>query len=91
MNRRDRRRLKSRDPLSAQRIRDLQHRVEQTGQPGLIAGLTDACRDCRATGEFILLPGRRVVGNVYHDDGCPAANGITTWEPHPIDEGTQPA
>ena len=36
MNRRDRRRLKAHDPLSAQRIRELQHRVEQTGLPGII-------------------------------------------------------
>ncbi len=88
MNRRDRRRSKARDPLSAQRIRELQHRVEQTGQPGIIAGLTHACRDCGATGELVLLPGRRVVGHVYHDDGCPAATGITEWQPHPLDEGT---
>jgi hypothetical protein len=84
MNRRQRRRLKARDPHSASPIRELQHRVETTGQPGLVCGLTDACRDCQATGELVLLPGRRVVGHVYHDDGCPAASGITEWQPHPI-------
>jgi hypothetical protein len=82
VNRRQRR--ASRDPLSAPKIRKLQHRVETTGLPGLIYGLTDACRDCHATGELVLLPGRRVVGHVYHDDGCPAASGITEWQPCPI-------
>lgn len=86
MNRRDRRRYKARDPLSAQRIRELQHRVDQTGQPGRIHGLTGACRDCQATGEFVLLPGRQIIGHVYHDDGCPAAAGITEWQPHPLDD-----
>jgi hypothetical protein len=90
MNRRDRRRHKPRDPLSASRIRELQHRVEHTGQPGHIHGLTDACRDCGATGEFILLPGNRVIAHVWHDDGCPAAAGITTWQPCPT-EGEQTA
>jgi hypothetical protein len=47
MNHRDRRRYKPRDPHSAKKIRELQHRVEITGQPGVIYGLTDACRDCR--------------------------------------------
>ena len=92
MNRRDRRRqYKPRDPHSAQRIRELQHRVEQTGRPGIIHGLSGACADCTATGELVLLPGRRVVGHIWHDDGCPAATGITPWQPHPLDEGTQPA
>jgi len=85
MSRRDRRRLQSRDQLSAQRIRDLQHRVETTGLPGIIHGLTDACRDCNATGELILLPGHQTVGQIWHGDGCPAAAGVTPWEPHPLD------
>ncbi len=89
MNRRQR--AQARDPLSAKRIRELQHRVEKTGQPGIIGGLTDACRDCGATGAFVLLPGQRSVGHIFHDDGCPAAAGITPWEPHPLDEGTQSA
>ena len=93
MTNRRQRHAKARDPLSARKIRELQHRVEQTGRPGLIHGLTGACRDCTATGELVLLPGKRVVvvGHVWHDDGCPAATGITPWEPHPLDEGTQPA
>ena len=91
MNRRDRRRLKARDPLSAQRIHDLQHRVEQTGRPGIIHGLTGACRDCGANGEFILLPGHQVIAHIWHDDGCPAAAGITPWQPHPLDESEQTA
>jgi hypothetical protein len=88
MNRRDRRH-QAHDPLSAQRIRALQHRVNQSGLPGIIAGLTDACRDCTATADLVLLPGHRsVVGHIWHDEGCPAATGITPWEPHPLDEGT---
>lgn len=47
----NRQRRAARDPSSAQKIRDIQHRVEQTGQPGRIYGLTDACRDCTATGD----------------------------------------
>jgi hypothetical protein len=90
MNRRDRRHS-ARDPLSAQRLRALQHRVDQTGQPGIIHGLKNACRDCTADGALILLPGRQVIINIFHDDGCPAAAGITPWEPHPFDEGIQPA
>lgn len=89
MNRRDRRRLKARDPLSAQRISALQHKVETTGRPGVIHGLTDACRDCGATGEFLLLPGHQAIGYVWHDDGCPAAAGITEWQPVPLDESEQ--
>ena len=83
MNRRDRRRHKPRDPLSGQRIRALQHRVEQTGRPGIIYGLTGACRDCQGTGTITLLPDGRALGDIYHGDGCPAATGITPWEPHP--------
>ncbi len=84
MNRRQRRRYQARDPHSTRRIRELQHRVEQTGQPGIIYGLDGACRDCGATGAFVLLPGRRTVPHIWHDEGCPAATGITEWEPHPI-------
>lgn len=83
MNRRDRRRYKPRDPHSAERMRELQHRVEQTGLPGIIYGLTDACRDCVATGDLVLLPGRRVVPHVWHDEGCPAHAGIVDWQPTP--------
>jgi hypothetical protein len=79
MNRRDRRRYQPRD-----------HRVEQTGQPGRIHGLTGACRDCGATGDLVLLPGHRTIGHIWHDEGCPAATGITPWQPHPLHEGTQP-
>ncbi len=88
MNRSERRRSKARDPLSAQRIRELQHRVEQTGKPGVIYGLTEACRDCGATADIVLLPGQQAVSHIWHDDGCPAATGITEWQPHPLDEGT---
>jgi hypothetical protein len=87
MNRRDRRRAQANDPRSARRIRDLQHRVETTGQPGLIHGLTHACRDCTGTGEFLLLPGRQVIASVFHDPGCPAADGVTPWQPVALSEG----
>ena len=80
MNRRQRR-AQSR---TAQRVRDLEHRVESTGKPGIIHGLTDACSDCHADGALVLLPGNLVVGHVYHDPGCPAHAGITTWTPVPV-------
>jgi hypothetical protein len=78
------RRAASRRDSSARRIVQLQNRVETTGLPGRIYGLTDACVDCHADGELILLPGHRVVGQVFHDDGCPAAAGITEWKPVPL-------
>ncbi len=78
------RRHKPRDPVSAKRIRELQHRVEQTCRPGLIHGLTGACRDCRATGISYSCPAA-AVGHIWHDDGCPAVAGTTAWQPHPID------
>ena len=83
MNRRQRRASVHREDSSAKRIRELQHRVEATRLPGVIDGLTDACRDCGADGAFVLLPGRRIVGQVFHDDGCPAAAGVTEWKPVP--------
>jgi hypothetical protein len=46
--------------------------------------MTDACRDCTAGGELILLPGNRMISRVFHDDGCPAAAGVTQWEPVPL-------
>ncbi len=85
MNRRDRR-AQARDPRSASNIRELERRVEATGRPGLVYGLTDACRDCTATGDLVLHPGGRVVAHVHHDAGCPAAAGVTQWQPHPINE-----
>lgn len=54
-----------------------------TGKPGRIHGLVDACVDCGAIGDLILLPGRLVMGEIYHDDTCPAAAGITEWKPVP--------
>ncbi|WP_326546098.1 hypothetical protein QGN32_20545 [Mycolicibacterium sp. ND9-15] len=82
MNRRQRR-AKARDPRSARRIIELQHRVDTTGLPGVIHGLTDACADCTAEGAIILLPGGDAIGHVYHDDHCPAAAGIVQWRPAP--------
>jgi hypothetical protein len=69
----------------ATQIRALQHHVETTGRPGFIHGLTGACIDCDATGEVVLLPGKRIFPRIYHYDGCPAAAGIAEWQPHPID------
>jgi hypothetical protein len=81
VNRRQRRASSRREDSSAKRIRELQHHVEATGKPGRIHGLVDACVDCGATGDLILLPGRLVVGEMYHDPSCPAAAGITEWKP----------
>ncbi|GEM_PF-2073019 len=83
MNRRQRRQTQRRD-TSARRIRALEARVEATGKPGVIHGLTDACRDCGADGQMILLPGKQVFGRVFHDDGCPALTGAVKWEPVPL-------
>jgi hypothetical protein len=69
----------------AGQIRALQHRVEATGRPGVIRGLTGACIDCGADAEIVLLPGKAIVPRIRHDDGCPAAAGITEWQPDPID------
>jgi hypothetical protein len=68
----------------AKQIRALQHHVETTGRPGLIHGLTGACTDCHATGDLVLLPGKLILPRIYHDDGCPAAAGITQWQPNPL-------
>jgi hypothetical protein len=86
VNHRDRRHSQARDPFSAQRIRELQHQVERTGLPGILHGLTGACRDCTADGAFLLLPGRQVIVNIFHDTGCPAAAGVTEWETCGIDD-----
>ena len=83
MNRKQRRQAQRTD-ATTRRIRALERRVESTGLPGLIHGMTDACRDCTAGGELILLPGNRMVSRIFHDDGCPAAAGITQWEPVPL-------
>jgi len=76
---------------SRRHIRQLQHKVDSTNLPGVIRGLTDACVDCSADGELVLLPGGDAVGRVFHDDGCPAAAGITAWQPHPLVDGDEPA
>ena len=83
MNRRQRRQAQRTD-ATTRRIRALERRVESTGLPGLIHGMTDACRDCTAGGELILLPGNRMISRVFLDDGCPAAAGVTQWEPVPL-------
>jgi hypothetical protein len=81
MNRAQRRRAER--ASAARGIRQLQHKVDSTNLPGVIRGLTDACIDCRADGELVLLPGGDAVGRIFHDDGCPAAAGITEWKPVP--------
>lgn len=80
MNRRDRRNAHRGHPLTRQ-LRALERRVESTGRPGVLHGLTGACRDCTAEGELVLLPGNLVISRVFHDHGCPAAAGITDWQP----------
>jgi hypothetical protein len=69
----------------ARRIRALQYRVETTGRPGVIRGLTGACTDCTGTGEILVLPGRRLLPRIFHDAHCPVLVGATEWQPHPID------
>lgn len=88
MNRRQRR--ANRHHISTQRIRQLERKVEATGLPGTITGLTDACRDCTADGAFTLLPGGYVIGHVFHDEHCPAAAGVTTWQPVPDNATSDP-
>jgi len=80
---RHQRRAKARDPHSARKMRELQDRVNRTGRPGRIYGLIDACVDCHATAEIVVLPSGQPIAHVFHQDGCPAANGITTWAPCP--------
>ena len=84
MNRAQRRRLSRHN--STRRIRNLDRRVDTTGQPGRVSGLNRACIDCGADGDLVLLPGRRAIGQIWHYKHCPAATGITTWRPHPINE-----
>lgn len=85
MNRAQRRRRDRRDDELTRRVRALERRVEQTGRPGYINGLTDACVDCSADGGIVLLPGKRVIHRVFHDEGCPAAAGVVSWQPVPLD------
>ena len=61
--------------------------VDESKLKHSIHGGMFACVDCHATGALVLLPGKRVVGHIWHDDGCPAAAGVTEWQPHPLDEG----
>lgn len=58
---------------------------EADGRPWHVYGMTDACRDCGATGDFHGL-GRTspVFADIFHDDGCPAATGAVTWAPVPV-------
>jgi hypothetical protein len=46
-----------------------------------VVGLTGACSDCGATGALQPLGDGRVLGEVFHDAGCPAANGVVSWRP----------
>jgi hypothetical protein len=61
--------------------------VEETGLDGVVDGLTGACRDCTGGGQFILLPGHRIIARVFHDDHCPTFTWVTRWAPVP-DDGT---
>ncbi len=45
-----------------------------------VDGLVGACSDCGATGSLTPVGGV-VVGQVFHDYGCPAAAGTVEWRP----------
>jgi hypothetical protein len=46
-----------------------------------VVGLTDACADCGASGSLTPLKGGLVLGEVFHEAGCPAAAGVVEWRP----------
>lgn len=85
MNRRQRRDHQRRLRKVDNAIRTVMAASEADGRPWHVYGMTSACRDCGATADFHG-HGRTgmVFADIYHDDGCPAAAGITQWQPHPI-------
>ena len=89
MNRRQRRtngrRLSRHEPTAIRQINDLQRQAEAIGAEWQLLDLPGACVDCTATGDLTVLPDGRMLGDIYHDDGCPAAAGITEWKPHDPD------
>ena len=82
MNRRQRRDEARRQARAAAGIRAVMAASEADGKPWHVYGMTEACRDCGATAS---MHGRgrsgAVVAHIYHDDGCPASRGVTSWKP----------
>ncbi len=90
VNRRQRRGQHNAAQRRHQQFVDKLHRLQtaanKDGKPWRLHGLTGACRDCSATAAFTGQPHSRIViAEIYHDQHCPAAAGITPWQPHPID------
>lgn len=83
---RDQRRHNHRRQCTAAMLK-LQKRVEASGEIGVSHGLTGGCRDCDGDAAIVVMPGHRAIGHVFHSTGCPAAAGITAWQPVPISEG----
>lgn len=85
MNRRQRRaqgrHLSGHQPTAVQQIRDLQQVAEAIGATWGIVNLPGACVDCAAVGDLTRLPDGRILGNIWHETGCPAAAGVTEWKP----------
>lgn len=48
---------------------------------GRLVGLPGACADCNGLGDLTPLRPDFVLGEIWHDPGCPAANGVTDWRP----------
>jgi hypothetical protein len=72
------------------RRRRFAHRIDQAraaadaaNKPLTLYGLTGACVDCTATGALTRHPDGTVTGHIWHDASCPAAAGVTEWQPVP--------
>lgn len=48
---------------------------------GRLVGLPGACSDCNGVGDITRLSPNSALGEIWHDAGCPAANGVTDWRP----------
>lgn len=46
-----------------------------------LVGLPGACSDCNATGDLTPVTDAFTLAEIWHDPGCPAANGVTDWRP----------
>lgn len=82
VNRRARREIARRQRRFNAAAAALMDASEADGRPWHIYGMTDACRDCGATAT---LHGQGRSGpinlHIHHDHGCPAAAGVTDWQP----------
>jgi hypothetical protein len=85
VNRHHRRAQARRQAKAAAGIRAVRAASEADGKPWTVYGLTEACRDCGAEAS---MHGQGINGavsmRVYHDDGCPASLGVTSWQPVPL-------